>query len=681
MPGAATHPLLSHIYLSRPRTAARNSAANFFALAMAMNVAGCGSDDSPGTISTNGPQTSTSTQLPAAEPPSLRAKTSVAISDTHPTTYEWDSLGVGKGVHVDVADSFTGVPGKYNGLKFLRTADADRFLGAAEAVSFRIDDDVDVLVAFDSASSTLPRWLASWTAVEDELLTSSGSYRIYRRHFTRGVVELGGNESGARTYFVVLDDGTALGNSAPTISGTAPAEIAVTRRYDFRPSAGDSDGDPLGFTASNLPVWATLDAATGALTGTPAADQTGTYADIVITVSDGATSASLQPFNVVVNAVDANSQPVISGRPQTVIVRDTLYTFVPTASDPDADPLRFTVTNLPRWAQFSSAIGRIRGVPGTGDVGIYPNILISVSDGEKTSALPPFAIEVRAVARPNTIPTIGGAPRNSIAAGDRYRFTPTAADQDGNPLAFSIENLPAWATFDHSTGQLAGTPSDRHVGIHAGIEIAVSDGTATIALPTFAIAVTAAGQDGGSAPSPNSPPLISGTPASVVRQGQTYAFTPSVTDTDGDRLTFAIANRPSWASFSTSTGRLSGTPSAADVGAHGDIVISVNDGYATRSLPAFGITVTPTTTGSATLSWIPPTQNSDGSPLTNLAGYRVYWGISPGGYTHSVRLNNPGLATFVVEPLESGTWYFAATAVNALGAESPLSNVGSKTIP
>jgi hypothetical protein len=225
---------------------------------------------------------------------------------------------------------------------------------------------------------------------------------------------------------------------------------------------------------------------------------------------------------------------------------------------------------------------------------------------------------------------------------------------------------------------LSGTPSV--TGTHSGIVITVSDGQATRALPTFSIAVTAAAP-APSTPTPNSPPAISGSPTTSVRQDQSYSFSPSASDSNGDDLTFSIANRPSWAAFSSTTGRLSGTPRAADVGTYAGIVISVSDGEATRSLQAFDIVVTAVTTGSATLSWNPPTRNTDGSSLTNLSGYRIYWGRSSRNYSNSVTVSNPGLATYVVEPLTSGTWYFATTALNSQGVESGLSNEGSKTIP
>jgi len=88
------------------------------------------------------------------------------------------------------------------------------------------------------------------------------------------------------------------------------------------------------------------------------------------------------------------------------------------------------------------------------------------------------------------------------------------------------------------------------------------------------------------------PPTISGNPATSVVAGQNYSFTPTTTDPSGKTLTFSISNKPSWANFSTSTGQLSGTPAAGNVGTYSNIVISVSDGTQSASLAGFSISVT-----------------------------------------------------------------------------------------
>src|SRR5688572_15131059 len=186
----------------------------------------------------------------------------------------------------------------------------------------------------------------------------------------------------------------------------------------------------------------------------------------------------------------------------------------------------------------------------------------------------------------------------------------------------------------------------------------------------------ATGGPGGS----NAAPTIQGQPSANVMAGQAYSFQPSASDPNGDTLTFSVTNLPAWATFNASTGRLTGTPSAADVATYSNIRISVSDGQASASLNAFAITVADTVIGSATLSWTPPTENSDGSSLTNLAGYRVHYGRSPTQLSQTVEITNSSLSTYVVENLSSGTWYFAVVTVNTGGTTSVLSNVAAKTI-
>ena len=111
-----------------------------------------------------------------------------------------------------------------------------------------------------------------------------------------------------------------------------------------------------------------------------------------------------------------------------------------------------------------------------------------------------------------------------------------------------------------------------------------------------------------------------------------------------------------------------------------NIVISVSDGTAQVALAAFSISVVATATGSALLSWNPPTQNADGSALTDLAGYRVYWGLTQNNLASSVTLGNPGLTSYVIDQLTPATWYFATTALNSQGVESGLSNIASKVV-
>ena len=141
----------------------------------------------------------------------------------------------------------------------------------------------------------------------------------------------------------------------------------------------------------------------------------------------------------------------------------------------------------------------------------------------------------------------------------------------------------------------------------------------------------------------NNPPQIVGTPMGTALVGQLYRFTPSATDADGDTLTFRIENRPDWATFSPSTGRLEGTPPSTAQPVYQRILISVTDGKAFSELPAFDLTVqgggggganvAPTISGTPATSVIagsayeftPQAADPEGQPLTFTVTGRPAW--------------------------------------------------------
>lgn len=178
----------------------------------------------------------------------------------------------------------------------------------------------------------------------------------------------------------------------------------------------------------------------------------------------------------------------------------------------------------------------------------------------------------------------------------------------------------------------------------------------------------------------NSSPTIQGSPRTTAVVGQAYSYRPTASDPDEDVLTFAVANLPAWATFDATTGRISGTPDASDVATYPNIRITVSDGQASVSTAAFAITVSDVGSGRVTLSWTPPTQNEDGSALSDLAGYEVLYGQDQADLSQSIQLTNPSLSTYVVENLSSGTWFFALRSVNTQGATSQLSGIASKTV-
>ena len=92
-----------------------------------------------------------------------------------------------------------------------------------------------------------------------------------------------------------------------------------------------------------------------------------------------------------------------------------------------------------------------------------------------------------------------------------------------------------------------------------------------------------------------------------------------------------------------------------------------------------GVSIEDQGDGTALVSWHPPTENEDGSTLMDLAGYRIYYGNSPGNYDNTITINI-GLSSYLVESLGASDWYFAMTAFNSLGIESVYSEEVYKAV-
>jgi hypothetical protein len=189
----------------------------------------------------------------------------------------------------------------------------------------------------------------------------------------------------------------------------------------------------------------------------------------------------------------------------------------------------------------------------------------------------------------------------------------------------------------------------------------------------------------GATPSPevstNRAPTITGTPSGTATVGREWSFQPTIKDPDNDRITVTVRNRPDWMSVDAATGRLQGTPGEGDVRTWSNILLEASDGQATASLPWFSVVVSAggAATGTATLSWNPPTERADGTPIGALAGYRVLYGQVSMEYDTVIAIDNPGITRHMVEGLGAGTWYFAVTAVTVDGLMSAPSQEVSKS--
>ena len=276
------------------------------------------------------------------------------------------------------------------------------------------------------------------------------------------------------------------------------------------------------------------------------------------------------------------------------------------------------------------------------------------------------------VSKASTVPFVAAAPSLTPAPG-------TYAAAQAVKLSDSTSGALIYYTTNGST------PTTSSALYTAGTPLEVSSTTTIKAIAVesgySSSAVTAGTYTIGSGSSP--PPqnlAISGTAASTAQVGTYYSFTPTVVAPAGSRLTYTITHLPSWAQFNAGTGALSGTPAAGSAGTDAGILISVSDGSQSASLPAFSIAVSAPTlppAGTISLSWTQPTENTNGTPLTNLAGYVVEYGTSSTALNHTMSVSSTEVQ---IANLSAGTWYFAVAAVTTANVVGQFSAVTSITV-
>ncbi|GLR72040.1 Ig-like domain-containing protein [Agaribacter marinus] len=140
-------------------------------------------------------------------------------------------------------------------------------------------------------------------------------------------------------------------NDAPVISGMPPLSVEEDSPYTFVPNASDQDSFELTYSIDNMPSWALFDVSTGILSGTPTNDDVGITSDIVISVSDGASSDRLPPFNLEV--VNVNDAPVVSDIVVSLskddLTNSPAFETSALASDEDNDALEILIVSQPLY--------------------------------------------------------------------------------------------------------------------------------------------------------------------------------------------------------------------------------------------------------------------------------------------------------------------------------------------
>ena len=427
-------------------------------------------------------------------------------------------------------------------------------------------------------------------------------------------------------------------NSALAASTLVPSTTLTQDRVvtPFTPVGGTGGVPPLTYSVSpGLPAGLSFNTATGAITGTPSV--TSAAASYTVTVTDSTSATATASFSLTVNPAVTATQSVAS---TTLTQNKAATTFTPVTGGGGTGALTYAVSpGLPAGLSFNTSSGAVSGTPSAASAAT--TYTVTVTDTNGASASNTFALTVNtAVTATQQISSASVTVGHAVTV-----FTPVTGSGGTGALTYAVSpSLPAGLSFNTTNGAVSGTPTT--ASAQATYTVTVTDTNGASASNTFGLIVNGAVTATQSIPA-----------TSLTQNRAVTSFVP-VTGSGGTApLSYSVSPAlPTGLSFSTTTGAITGTPTATRSAA--TFTVTVTDANSATATNTFSLTVNGAVTATQSVASTTLTQNKAATTFTPVTG-----GGGTGALTYAISPSLPaGLSFNIASGAVSGTPTAASTA-------------------
>lgn len=524
-----------------------------------------------------------------------------------------------------------------------------------DQMNAQISTDEDVQGAVNLSASDVENDVLVWSVTEQ---AGNGVAAVADGNVT---YQPAGDFFGSDSFVVAVNDGgenvtmavsvtVAAVNDAPVILSTAPTSATEGVEYRYAVDADDVDGPTLAYSLATAPAGMQI-SESGLITWTPA-DGIST-ANVIVAVSDGSGSGSgsvTQSFTIAVT--DVNDAPVITSVAPTSVVLGEEYTYTPSATDAENDPLTWSLTQKPAGMTINATTGAISWTPA--EAGSSGTVRLVANDGSSDSVAQTFVITV---SEPdNEAPVIGQGETDTLTTDEDTQgsTTLTATDANGDSLSWSVSSPASNGSAAVVGGNVTYTPNANFNG-NDSFTVQVSDGSLT---DTILVNVTVSAVN-------DLPVIAQGTGTALTTSENTATgVTLSASDVDGDSLSWSISTAASDGSASVTAGNVSYTPNAGFNG-NDSFTVQVFDGTAPVSF-VVNVEVTAVNDApvidqeTASVSTSEDTQGTTALTATDIDSASLSWtvsvaashgsaAVSDGNVTYTPNENFNGSDSFTVQ--------------------------------